>query len=248
MNIQFDTLENESLSRLAAVFNAAFAQYFVPISMTEELLAAKFRADNALLSLSVGAYHNNELVGFIFHGYGEKNNEKQVYNCGTGVLPGYRGHQLAEKMYAFILPLLQQQQIQHSVLEVITENERAIKVYERRGFKKLRKVNCYRGQVQLTSPTGNWLIKEATTADPAWLNSMIDHEPTWQNSFATLERLQGQLVYLVATEGNEHTGCIAMNPSTGKLFFLGVNVAMRRRGLGSALLLAAAARNNNIVM
>ncbi|MBL7726736.1 MAG: GNAT family N-acetyltransferase [Dinghuibacter sp.] len=39
-----------------------------------------------------------------------------------------------------------------------------------------------------------------------------------------------------------------MNPSTGKLFFLGVNVAMRRRGLGSALLLAAAARNNNIVM
>jgi ribosomal protein S18 acetylase RimI-like enzyme len=246
MNLRFSTLEHESLSKLTAVFNAAFANYFIPIKMTEEAMAVKFRADNTRTDLSAGAYAGDELVGFIFHGYGQEDGFTDVYNGGTGVIPEYRGQHLPRLMYEFVLPHLKQNNVERSVLEVITGNEKAIKVYREQGFNTVRKVNCYKGTIH-PLPQHDIEITETQYLDMNWLKEISSFTPTWQNKPDAIGRIRQDLVFLIAKENETPVGCIVMNPKTGKIFQLAVAPSARKKGVGRALLSEAASRNNNLV-
>ena len=60
-------LTNTSAQERVVAFNTAFADYFVPFRFDEAQLAAKLASDKNDLSLSVGAFDQNQLVGFMFH-------------------------------------------------------------------------------------------------------------------------------------------------------------------------------------
>ncbi|MGB1041677.1 MAG: GNAT family N-acetyltransferase, partial [Flavobacteriales bacterium] len=124
------TLKSVSQQEVLSVFNKSFSDYFVSLQLSEKQFFEKLISNNIDFSLSVGAFENNKLVGFILHGV----NAKSVYNSGTGVIPKRRGFGLTIRMYKFILPILKSNQISKVVLEVITENIQAIKSYKKVGF------------------------------------------------------------------------------------------------------------------
>jgi len=85
--MEIKTLENIDKKDILHVFNKSFSDYFIPFKLTEEQLNSKMLADKTNLNLSVGVFENKNLIAFILHGFDKINNEKVIYNGGTGVIP-----------------------------------------------------------------------------------------------------------------------------------------------------------------
>src|SRR6478735_7672377 len=103
--MEFRTLENTSLAEITAFFNAAFADYFVPINATVEAMQNRWRSSRVDFNLSVGAFEAGKLVAFIFTGVDDWQGRKTAYNAGTGVIPEFRGRKLVSELYDFAIPL-----------------------------------------------------------------------------------------------------------------------------------------------
>ena len=76
---QFKTLEDISMHQLANCFNDAFSDYEQNIHFNEESLRYYLDASQVDLSLSFGAFFNNQLIGFILNSKGIYQEEKTNY-------------------------------------------------------------------------------------------------------------------------------------------------------------------------
>ncbi len=247
MAIQFSTLASVPHATLTRVFNEAFANYFVPLQLTEDQLSGKFIADNMRHDRSIGAFDDGELIGFIFHGIDTVNGQVTAYNGGTGVLPAYRGQQLTQQMYAAVLPLLREAGVAQSVLEVVTANERAIRVYSSVGFTRERKVDCYKGVVRPVPLRSGCTIRATTDDVTGWAKAWGEAPPTWQNNTASAMRQGDAVVTLVAQNGDVVKGFLLFNTKNGKLIQLAVEPGARRRGIAADLIATAAGIRNELI-
>lgn len=207
---------------LATAFEAAFADYAVPMKMTAAGLAAMQRRRGYVASLSFGAWDGARLVGFVL----TCEDGGRVYNSGTGLEPAARGKGLAKQLVEAVIAATGGRDY---VLEVIAENAPAIALYERAGFTVSRELQCWQWE-------GTAARIEATTLAPASFAPDFDIAPSWQNSLAAIERADGRVVL-----GDER-GIIVVVPATGDVPLLCVRRASRRHGFGRALLGAAGER------
>ena len=76
----------------------------------------------------------NELILASITGIDNREGVPTAYNAGTGIIPAFRGQGIVGEMYEMLLPRLKAMGIRQSILEVICQNERAIKAYEKAGF------------------------------------------------------------------------------------------------------------------
>lgn len=144
--MQIRTLNNTTLQQVVDCLYEAFQAYFVPVTNDVVYWQKRLEVANYQPDISVGVFDGDKLVAFILHCIGDKNGIATAYNTGTGVLPAYRGNAWVDKMYDYILPQIKAQGIQQCTLEVIAENDRAIKVYERIGFTKTYYMKSYAGE------------------------------------------------------------------------------------------------------
>ena len=94
----YQALDHINLQELADCFNAAFSDYEQSIHFTTESLNYYLTASTVDLSLSYGALYNGQLVGFILNSSGTYNEQRVVFDAGTGIVPDHRGPALiAEK-------------------------------------------------------------------------------------------------------------------------------------------------------
>ena len=146
--MEIKSLENIELARIVECFNLAFADYFVPMPTEIEFWSRVWKATGVNYNLSFGIFDKNKLVGFIIHGVGSIEDKMVAFNSGTGVLPDYRGRHFTYQLYKHAIPVLKDHGITHCRLEVIRENERAIRVYEKIGFKVIQNYKCFRGNIE----------------------------------------------------------------------------------------------------
>ncbi len=234
--VTFQTLEDILLKDITEVFNLAFSDYIVPLQLTEDQLTDKIKSDNVRMEYSVGAFENNKLVSFILHGYGLEDEKKVVYNAGTGVIPANRGHKLTSRMYNFIIPVLQQQHVDKLLLEVISENKPAIQSYEKTGFKNIRQLRCFKGELRLFEDfnTG-YEIRLLEDYDWGKLQSFWDWKPTWPNSIMAVENLKQSNTSLGIFLHNVLLGYIIYNSKTKRIQQFGIDKSHRKKGLAKQL-------------
>jgi len=184
----------------------------------------------------MGAFKENKLVGFVLHGLREIDNKQIIYNGGTGVIPSERGQGLTYKMYNFMLPQLRNLGVSEVMLEVIANNVPAIKVYEKLGFKNLRTLNCYKGDINLKNLNAS--IKIVPIENPDWLalSKYGEVQPTWQNSQETINNASGSMQILGAYQNSQLIGYLIYNRSNNRIIQLAVDKEYRRRKIGSSLL------------
>ncbi|MDI9309172.1 MAG: GNAT family N-acetyltransferase [Limnohabitans sp.] len=232
----FKNLQDTSIHEIVEAFNLGFSDYFVPITITSEALQAKFDTEGIRLDFSVGVFDENKLVGFILHFYSELNGIKRVYNGGTAVLPKYRGQGLTQKMYEFSKSIVLDYKINVLVLEVLTINSFAINAYEKIGFKKVREVECYKGEIQpIANENSNIQISEIDTVSWGEIVKFWDFKPTWQNSIETMLKLQTKIKIIGAFDDNILIGYLVFNPSEKRIRQFAVEKEHRRKGVGSQL-------------
>ncbi|MUP45483.1 GNAT family N-acetyltransferase [Gramella sp. BOM4] len=231
--MEFKTLKEVSIQELAGTFNEAFSDYLVPLQLTKEQLQNKLIADGIKPEHSAGAFQDEKLIGFILHGIGAYNNRLTAYNGGTGVIPDFRGNRITSQLYEFILPELRKKGIEQSVLEVITTNHKALKVYETIGFKTERELICFKAENINTagSLSDSFKFIEPRKINYEELSKFSDWTPTWQNSWESIKRSENNLKLIQLEKNSNVVGYLIFNPENARIINFSIKQPYRRQGL-----------------
>jgi ribosomal protein S18 acetylase RimI-like enzyme len=172
--MEIRSLSHTSLDNIIEALQSAFSDYFVPISGDLSYWENRLRIARIDYSLSFGMFDQEKLVGFILNGIDPSDGKLTAFNTGTGVIPEYRNRQIIDQLYAAAQPAFIRHGISQYALEVIEENKKAMRVYERIGFRTSRHFRCFKGQIR---PTGAAVETRAVSfpghhpdmdADEAW--------------------------------------------------------------------------------
>ena len=169
--ITYGNLEGIAFSVLTNTFNKGFADYNVPMHMSEADLRAHLSANSFDPAISCGAFADNCLVGFVF--VGRRGNV--IYDAGTAVVREYRGQHVASEMLRHVLVMMKEKGITEFVLECMADNDRALKLYEGLGFTEKRRFTCHMLE-------GMGTFSPEVTPSDDFSPSCQDFEPSWQNA------------------------------------------------------------------
>lgn len=230
--MHFSTLEHTPISDITACMNAAFAEYEIPIQWTDESLQQKMRVEDIDLFLSAGAFDNGTLAGVIL--MGADDNNKRVWDGGTGVIPAHRGQKLTEKMFVYILPMLMQEGAQQMLLEVLENNKGAYIVYERLGFRPTRLLHAYKGGITIPTKSA-YTIELLNSYNADELASLWDWQPAWQQMNQRITN-RGSSVTTICIRQEDKIAAYAHYDSVAcRVHQFAVSKEYRRKGLATAL-------------
>lgn len=206
------TIQNLSQTPLPVLVEClldCFSDYFVPFPTEVAYWEKRFRGARVDFELSYGAFEQGELVAFIINGVDAVDGRRVAFNTGTGVRAPQRGQQLVDQLYAYAVPRLQAHGIQRCQLEVIQENARAIRVYERIGFHIKRRLLSYKGTV--TAPHPFYRLKRLAAAD---VPPVVDAHYPWDHKNTALAALGDALAYFEVYDRQALLGHLAVDLGT----------------------------------
>jgi hypothetical protein len=184
----------------------------------------RWRAGRVDYNLSFGAFDKGSLVGFIITGVDNLNDIKTAYNAGTSVIPEYRNQRLVQQLYAVALPEFKAEGIKQTILEVITQNEKAIKAYQKVGFQIVRTLHCIKGdlQVNFNQPADNNIRVSCTSKiDFDQLLPLQPYEFSWDNRNEGVTKIIQDFKCWLLHQNNNLKGYVLLDPATGYLAQLG---------------------------
>ena len=230
-------LARADFAALHATFLQAFADYFVTFQLSEEQLENHILQNAVELERSVGAFFEGEMVGFTLNGFGVWNDKKTVYDAGTGVVPSFRRGGVGKALFDFMTPDFSSEGYEQMLLEVISQNENAIRLYEKLGFRRTRRLIYFEQAAPLEFETkNNFEIREIDAPDWDLFESFADGKTSWQNSPASISRILSKRFVLGAFHGGQCVGYGIIAPKQGMIPQLAVAPRFRRRGAASAIL------------
>lgn len=239
---EYRTLGSVPLEVIHKCFLEAFSDYFV--KLLPDLAA--FRDMNTVrgvdYSASMGLFEAGALAGFTLNGLGNWRGRPTAYDAGTAVVKELRGRGHAGEIFRRLVPVLEGRGLKNYLLEVIDENEGAVKLYKNMGFEVKRRFACMKLAPGAFKPGAASAVEIKDVPPAAWpeLRSAMEADdafmPSWQNSWDSLCRLPGNFAVKAVWDGGRPAGYGVVAPAGGSLPQLWVHSSMRRRGLGTALL------------
>ena len=233
--INFRFLSSADSTSLYECFLAAFSDYEVDMRVSREEFEQRIVRYGVQLQLSIGAFNSGRMVGFYMNALGEWQGKQTAYDAGTGVIPDYRRQGIAEQLFKFMAPFLKEASAEQYLLEVLTENQRAVALYRKLGFAEIRRFAIFRRGDPLPARTDHSIRR---VDRPEWelFKTFWDGHPSWQNSIDDDERIGNETVIVCAYVGEKCVGYgIAFAP-WASLMQLAVAPAHRRQGIGSRML------------
>lgn len=231
--MRIQSLRDLPLAQIVDTFNQSFTGYFVPIQMSEDLLAEKIRVEDIDLGSSMGVFDRGKLVGFILIGLREWKGQLCGYNAGTGVIPEYRGQKLPGQMYELLKAALKPRGLAKMQLEVISKNTPAIRSYRRSGMQISRLLDCYQGKIpHLRNRPDDVIITKVDMPEDAVLQAFREVEPAWQDMYESVLKRDSSCLAVLKKE--EIVGYALYHRN--RVSQLAVRADQRRRGLATLLL------------
>ena len=237
--MEIKSLAQTDFDTLFKAFNQAFADYEIQKNDVE--LKAMLKRRGYCPELSFAAFDGNDIVAFTFNGTGYFNGISSAYDTGTGTLKAYRGQGLATKIFEHSIPHLKEANIRQYLLEVLQHNTKAVSVYRNLGFEVSREFHYFmqKNEEILHEPKtthANFSIQQIDIENFNSLSDFWDFHPSWQNSFASIQRATGDLVCLGAFSEKELAGYCVFEPVSGDITQLAVDKQHRRKGVATFLL------------
>ncbi len=231
-------LKEQDFDEMYSAFHLAFSNYTVPFNLNKDEFKKKFVEKlNINFSLSVGAFFMDKMVGFIFTSIGKYEGEKSAYNGGTGVIPEFRGQKITSRLYDLLIPELRYCVVKKCVLEVLTDNDRAIQTYEDIGFKKTKFYHCFRLVIPSISNL-NKNIEIHLQEKPDWKPYLkfFDHLPSFLDTEGMINQNLANEKIIEARLGGKLVGYAIYQPRPGRISHIAVGREHRRNGIGTTLI------------
>jgi ribosomal protein S18 acetylase RimI-like enzyme len=240
-DFKFKGFRLKDVSKMRKTFNMAFSDYIIPMNLSHGQFVKKIvQKTNISFKYSVGTFNKNKLIGFIYNSINYYEGKKTAYNGGTGVIAEFRGNRLTEKMYDSVFPGFKKIGIEQCLLEVISNNKPAIKVYENLGFQKTKFYHCLKMSKESTylQKIRKPDIEVAIPANPKWkkYERFCDFNTCFLDSFPLLKRNKQNENILEAYHNHRLSGFIIFNRQMGRIEQIAVHPDSRGKGIGSVLI------------
>ncbi len=229
--ITISTLEHISVDTIVTAFNTAFADYQFNMQQSVASMTDKIFRERIDLSLSVGAFDGDIMVGFILFGIGDYNGIPTAWDGGTGVLAAYRGQQLTKQMFGYIEPLLKTAGIKKLLLEVLQGNDAAYSIYQKTGFKVTRELLAYRGTIKASETKHTIEILDNYDADE--LLALGDWHPCWQQTNEVVRNWGANVLTIGIKQGGNIIAYAHYNKETKRVLQFAVSESYRRQGMAT---------------
>ncbi len=183
--IRFVSAASFSLEALADIFTRSFEAYFYPGTTTAQILAARTRIEDLDMFRSVVMLDGNEPAGqAVLALRGDR-----AWCGGFGVLTAYRGRDLARPLIAALIDQAREAGAARFSLEVLTRNDKAIKVYTKAGLETRRDLQILEWRAENTPPQEQQQA-QLSTVEPAELlanfNRLHPVSAAWQRDLPSL--------------------------------------------------------------
>jgi ribosomal protein S18 acetylase RimI-like enzyme len=237
LQINYRFLSPPDFAALHAALLEAFSDYIIPFQLTETQFKNHIALNAVDINNSVGAFSDGKMIGFTLNGFGFWNGKSTVYDAGTGVFPSFRGKGIGTEIFEFMTPALKQKGIEQILLEVITENENALRLYRKMGFAETRRLLLFQQQKPFGySPKRDFTIREIAAPNWKLLKAFWDGNTSWQNSAEALERSLAGKIVLGAFTREKCVGYGIVFPKSGNIAQIAVGKNHRQNGVASLLL------------
>jgi ribosomal protein S18 acetylase RimI-like enzyme len=243
-SLRYAFLRKENFDAAYDAFVKAFSDYQVKMEMTRE----QFRMMNVRrgldYGLSVGAFDDGgRMVGLALNGSDVWDGRLTAYDMGTGVIPEFRRKGVADGMFDFLTPGLRKAGVKQYLLEVIRSNDKAVRLYKKKGFRETRQFECFIaevGSLRFGKVADDISIKRLEEPDWGLFESFWDWRPSWQNSVNSVKRSQSLVVVLGAFAGDRCVGYGVVYQESGDVPQFAVEKTFRKRRVGSLMMKAIA--------
>jgi len=234
------TIEPVQRSQYYQAFMEAFSDYAMDASgVQEDRLLLRMEKNKVDYDISPGLYDDGRLVGFTVIGIDRWEGALTAYDCATGLAADYRKQGWARKLFDHALPTLRQRSVGRFVLEVLQQNEPAIRAYEKSGFEIVRELKCLTAGVDmvaaLRAPAGIE-IRPAARETVRELEKEASFAPCFENRFSALDAISEHVLIHGAFVDEQLAGVCAYSPALNWLLTLVVSSDHRRAGVATALL------------
>lgn len=238
MNIQYRFLAPEDFLNLYETTLTAFADYAVPLKMRVDQFENHF-AQNAIdINFCVGAFKTEKMVGYTLNGFGLWHGKKTAYDAGTGVLPEYRNKGIGRAIFDFLLPQLKEIGIEQMLLEVMSDNKNAIRLYRKLGFKVSRNLKYFEQTDLVKVHYQDKKIEVRQIEKIEWKNikSFCDGYASWQFSDEAIDRKTAPTEFFGAFHGDKCIGYSIFFPTSGIIPQIAVDKNYRNKSVGLMLI------------
>lgn len=212
--MEIKALSTTAVEEVVFAILMAFEGYFLTMPSDTAYWEGRFQAARVDWNGSFGLFDEGELVAFIINGIDQRGKDKIAFNTGTGVIPKYRGQKVVDQLYEYAVPFFEQKKITHYALEVVQENSRAIRVYERIGFSITKEYYCFKGKI---APSMHLTTLEQVNI--ATINHSQEHLYAWDNATSAIKNSQAgtYTCYEVLNLEQEKIGFFVINAESGYL-------------------------------
>jgi len=234
------SLRGLHLGVLHRTSNEAFVDYPVDVRMTRGELESLLRQNDVVLELSAGLFDADRLVGFWLNGVRTLEGRRQAYDSGTAIVAAYRGRGLSTRLSELSTRLLVERGVSDQVLEVLTVNETAYRIYLRQGFRVRRRLACFRCDHPVFPRRD--LPAEIRLAegpfDPALAAALpaMEYEPSWQYATRSMRNIEEQVHAVLARRGQRIVGYGLVVRERGRIAQIGVDPPLWGGAVPSAIL------------
>ena len=116
-------------------WNKGFKGYYVNMELSLDRYLARMSNEGLSPEYSVIAFDEKRPVGCVLNGIRSINGQNIAWNGGTGVSPDYRNKGVGKLMLEQTMRIYKEANVQKAMLEAIKDNQPAIALYEKMGYR-----------------------------------------------------------------------------------------------------------------
>ncbi|WP_459765955.1 GNAT family N-acetyltransferase [Alkaliphilus crotonatoxidans] len=236
--IIYEGCKNANAEDIFYAFQRGFCDYIIKMELTQEVFIERFFGpEGNQLENSFIAFDDDRPVGVILGGI-KVYEEIRTMRCGTlGVDPDYRGSGVSKELFELHRQSALNNGCKQLFLEVIAENERAIKFYKGLGYERVYDLSYYSYEVKAQENKAKAPIEVqeiSLEAIKVLSEGLGDIHINWQNDFDYMEKKTGIKHFGCYKEGLL-VAALSLH-SAGSLHFIWTKPSERHQGIARALI------------
>lgn len=232
----YKILDETSTETLHKTFLDAFSDYQVKMDLPLWKFKQMLQRRGYVPEMSIGAFKNEMLVGFVLNGFRNWNGKSTVYDLGTGVVGEYRRQGITSDMLLNIKEVLKEKQVEQYLLEVIKSNISAVQLYKKQGFEIQREFTCFQLDKNKYNSITTCKVEQVDRINWRQLTEFWDFKPSWQNSIDSINAVPKAFIYSIVRLDNVIVGYGIIDKKTGDIPQIAVNKHYRGKGIARSII------------